>query len=158
MALTLTLKHLSKSSSVTSFVGCGGASQQPDSSTYYVSIVTVAHLVPVRGPGIVDDEIEPSELVLGELDDVLPALPRRDIRLDELGLELGRGRQARLLAEVRNDDLGAFSPELLGDAFAEAAGAPVTTATLPWSFPGIGGGGAGGGGGWFCTFGGADGP
>jgi hypothetical protein len=79
------------------------------------------YLVPVRRSGIVDHHVQLAELVVRELDQLLPILFLRNIGSHELTLEFVCCLLADFLDEVCDDNAGALLDELGRDALAETA-------------------------------------
>src|SRR5262249_29897615 len=75
--------------------------------------------------GIVDEDIDAAELLLGPGDDFLPALLGGDVVLDEQRVvtDLGGDGVAVLLVEIGEHDPGALLHQQGGVALADAAGA-----------------------------------
>jgi len=80
------------------------------------------HLIPVRRPRIVDEDVQPAELGEGEVDDGLPVVGLGDVLLLEHQVRrvLGRDLLAALDVDVGEDDLGALLAEPAGDGGAES--------------------------------------
>jgi hypothetical protein len=79
------------------------------------------HLVTICSPGIVDNNVQTSELVVRELYQCLPIGLLGHVRSLELAFELSGCLLTHVFCEVCDDDFGALLLELGCDAFAETA-------------------------------------
>jgi hypothetical protein len=82
-----------------------------------------SYLVAIRCPGIVNNNIQTSELLVRELDQCLPIGLLGHIRFLELAFQLSGCLLSDVFCEVCDDDFGALLLELGCDAFAETAAA-----------------------------------
>jgi hypothetical protein len=123
MDLQLTVKTLSKSSSVTSFVGCDHkfmSAPTPNKIRYYASC---SYLVAISRSSIVDDNVQTSELFFCKLDQRLPIGFLGHVCFLEFAFELSGCLLPDVFCEVCDDDFGALLFELGCDAFAKTAAA-----------------------------------
>ena len=117
------MKTLSKSSSVTSFVGCEACqSHHPTRFEHQVSAAWLSsYLVAISRTSIVHDNVQTPELLVRELDQRLPVGLFGDVCSLEFAFQFAGCLLSDVFGEVCDDDFGALLLELGRDAFAETA-------------------------------------